>query len=195
MAPSAADPQTFPCAITADGWLDPVKRCPSPNFDQRPLDTEISLLVVHGISLPPGQFGGGYIEAFFSNALPVERHPYFQEIAELKVSAHCLVDREGAVTQFVSFDQRAWHAGRSCFEGRSACNDFSVGIELEGEDLRPYTVAQYTALAELIKLLMARYPALTPERVVGHSDVAPGRKTDPGPSFDWTRLRQALATC
>lgn len=195
MAPSAADPRIFPSAITADGWLDPVTRCPSPNFDPRPPDTQISLLVVHGISLPPGQFGGGYIEAFFCNALPVEVHPYFQEIAELKVSAHCLVDRAGAVTQFVSFDQRAWHAGRSCFDGRSACNDFSVGIELEGEDLRPYTAAQYASLAGLIKLLMARYPALTPERVAGHSDVAPGRKTDPGPGFDWTRLRQALATC
>ncbi len=176
---------TQPCLIDATGWLSPVVRCPSPNFNTRPVGTDIELLVIHNISLPPGRFGGGYIERFFCNQLPVEDDPYFGTIGQLQVSAHCLVDRRGRVTQFVSFADRAWHAGASTFAGRANCNDFSVGIELEGTDEQPYTAEQYSALVQLTRLLMARYPALSAERIVGHDTIAPGRKTDPGPAFDW----------
>ena len=164
----------------------------SPNCDERPDDADIDLIVVHAISLPPGDFGGPWVEALFTNCLDPEADPYFEEICELRVSAHAVIWRSGAVTQFVPFHQRAWHAGESVFEGRQRCNDFSIGIELEGCDDAPFEDAQYTVLAELAGALMARYPRITPERIIGHSDVAPGRKTDPGPRFDWTRLRALL---
>jgi AmpD protein len=177
---------------TSTGWVDGIRHCPSPNYNQRPLG-EISLLVIHNISLPPGQFGTGKVQAFFGNQLVVDEHPYFAEICHLQVSAHFLIERDGAVTQFVSCLDRAWHAGVSHFEGRDNCNDFSLGIELEGTDEQPYTDRQYQALIELTEQLRDAWPAITVERIRGHCDIAPGRKTDPGPAFDWARLRAALA--
>lgn len=174
------------------GVLEGVRQCPSPNFDARPADALIDLVVVHGISLPPGEFGGSWVDALFTNTLDPGAHVYFQEICPLKVSAHLLIARTGEVTQYVPFHQRAWHAGQSCFAGRTACNDFSIGIELEGTDDTPYTEAQYRALARVIRALMQAYPAIGPERIVGHSDIAPGRKTDPGPAFEWARLHTFL---
>lgn len=174
------------------GWLEGVVRCPSPNANERPVGTEVSLLVVHNISLPPGEFGGGYVEAFFQNRLEKNAHPYFATIADMQVSAHLFIDRTGKITQFVPFSARAWHAGQSCFDGVSNCNDYSVGIELEGTDDLPYTDAQYQALEKVTRQLMLTYPTLTPERIVGHEHIAPGRKTDPGPAFDWSRFRGAL---
>jgi len=179
--------------LSAQGWLRGAVQLPSPNANQRPVGSEVSLLVVHNISLPPGQFGGGHIEAFFCNALEVDADPYFAEIAELQVSAHFLIARCGAITQFVATEQRAWHAGQSQFNGRENCNDFSIGVELEGCDDVAYSGAQYRALADLSAVLMARYPAIKGERVVGHSDIAPGRKSDPGDAFDWQRYRSLLA--
>lgn len=174
-----------------NGWCQGARHCPSPNFNARP-EGEISLLVIHNISLPPGQFATGKVQAFFQNRLDVTEHPYFEGISELRVSAHFLIERDGAITQFVSCLDRAWHAGISRFEGREACNDFSLGIELEGTDDLPFTVEQYQALITLTRQLQAAYPAITTHRICGHSDVAPGRKTDPGPAFDWTRFRRAL---
>lgn len=171
------------------GWLQGVRRVESPNQDERPTDAAIDLLVIHGISLPPGEFGGGWVDALFSNTLDPQAHPYFQEIADLRVSAHVLIRRDGETVQYVPFHRRAWHAGQSCFEGRVSCNDFSIGVELEGCDDRPYEEAQYAALAELVRALMAAYPGITPQRITGHSDIAPGRKTDPGLAFDWPRFR------
>ncbi|MCQ4269321.1 1,6-anhydro-N-acetylmuramyl-L-alanine amidase AmpD [Pseudomonas sp. FIP_A4] len=178
----------------ATGWCEGVRHCPSPNFNERP-DGEISLLVIHNISLPPGQFGTGRVQQFFQNCLPCGEHPFFAEIAELRVSAHFLIERDGTITQFVSCLDRAWHAGVSRFGEREGCNDFSLGIELEGTDFQPYSEAQYVALIELCRLLQRAYPAITGERICGHSDIAPGRKTDPGPAFDWLRLRAAAITC
>ena len=175
----------------SSGWCHGIHHCPSANFNARPLG-EISLLVIHNISLPPGQFGAGKVQAFFQNRLDADEHPYFAEIAAMQVSAHFLIERDGGVSQFVSCHDRAWHAGQSSFAGRDNCNDFSIGIELEGTDELPFTDAQYTALAELVDLLRRAYPAITAERICGHSDIAPVRKTDPGPAFDWTRLRAAL---
>ena len=175
----------------ASGWFHGVRHCPSPNFNARPSD-EISLLVIHNISLPPGQFGTGKVQEFFQNQLDVTEHPYFAGIIDLKVSAHFLIERDGKITQFVSCLDRAWHAGVSSFEGREACNDFSLGIELEGTDDLPFSDAQYQALIGLTRQLQAAFPAITLQRICGHSDVAPGRKTDPGPAFDWTRFRGAL---
>ena len=174
------------------GWLQDVRRCPSPNFDQRPADTVIGLLVVHGISLPPGEYGGDYIEHLFTNKLDQHAHPYFGQITALRVSAHALIRRDGELTQFVPFHQRAWHAGESSFGGRSQCNDFSIGIELEGCDDQPYRSAQYEALARLSHASMQRWPGITTQTIVGHCDIAPGRKTDPGPAFDWQRFRDLL---
>ena len=174
------------------GQLAGATFCTSPNFNQRPLNTEISLLVIHNISLPPGQFGGGHVEAFFCNRLDVPQDPYFETICDLAVSAHLLIDREGDVTQFVNFEERAWHAGKSLFEGRAECNDFSVGIELEGEDNTPYTDEQYLALARVTQVIMLAYPRITTDRVIGHCDIAPGRKTDPGSAFDWPRYKNAF---
>lgn len=168
--------------------------CPSPNFGPRPEGACISLLVVHNISLPPGEFGGGYIEEFFCNRLDPSVHPYFATISDLQVSAHALIDRDGSVVQFVSCLDRAWHAGRSCFQGEQECNDFSIGIELEGADDIPYTEAQYRKLAHLAALVKAAWPAVTDQRITGHCDIAPGRKTDPGEAFEWARLQQLLNT-
>ncbi|MCW8886386.1 MAG: 1,6-anhydro-N-acetylmuramyl-L-alanine amidase AmpD [Motiliproteus sp.] len=178
-----------------DGWIKPARRCPSPNQNKRPQD-EISLLVIHNISLPPGQFGEGYIEDLFQNCLDRDVHPYFEDIADLEVSSHLLIDRQGEIIQFVGFDQRAWHAGVSCYKGREQCNDFSVGIELEGTDDTTYTDQQYRVLVNTCRQLINTYPELTEERIVGHCDIAPGRKTDPGPSFDWQRFKLMLSdTC
>lgn len=174
-------------------WLEGVRIVPSPNCDDRPEREVVSLLVVHGISLPPGEFGGPYIDALFTNSLDEEAHPFFKEIAGLRVSAHLLIRRDGEVVQYVPFTRRAWHAGVSCFGGRERCNDFSIGIELEGTDEIPYEPVQYQRLAEVTKLLLASFPALDGERIAGHCDIAPGRKSDPGPCFDWPHYRSLLA--
>lgn len=175
-----------------EGWLYPCRQVPSPNFNARPEAAELSLLVIHNISLPPEQYGGGYIEQFFCNQLDSTLHPYFQTICDLQVSSHLLIDRGGGVVQFVSFLERAWHAGESSFLGCSNCNDFSIGIELEGSDTAPFTAAQYSSLLAVTQAIMAEYPGITPDSIVGHSDIAPGRKTDPGPFFDWSSYRHAL---
>lgn len=175
-----------------DGWLDTAVKCPSPNINQRPEPDDISLLVVHNISLPPGEFGGGYVQALFQNQLDPSAHPYFATIAGLQVSAHLLIERDGNIIQFASFDARAWHAGASSFEGVANCNDYSIGIELEGTDDLPFTDAQYDALQKVTRQLLLTYPKLTPERITGHEHIAPGRKTDPGPAFDWSRFRSAI---
>lgn len=168
-------------------------RCvPSPNYGPRPGGCEPDLLVIHNISLPPGQYGGDCVERFFTNCLDWGAHPFFAEIHGVEVSAHVLIRRCGELVQFVRFCDRAWHAGQSCFQGRENCNDFSIGIELEGTDDEPYTEQQYRALSDLTRVLLCSYPALDIGRIVGHSDIAPGRKTDPGPAFDWRRYRLAL---
>jgi len=177
----------------ATGRLAGARQCPSPNCDERPPGAPIDLVVVHGISLPPGEFGGPWIESLFTNSLPTDGHPYFAEVAGLRVSAHLLVRRDGEIVQFVPLQQRAWHAGASQWQGRQACNDYSIGIELEGTDTLPYESIQYRRLAELLAAIMAAYPGVSEERVVGHSDVAPGRKSDPGLAFDWPGLRAQLA--
>ena len=161
----------------------------SPNFNQRP-DDHINMVVIHNISLPPNQFSGHFIEDFFCNELDCSAHPYFQEIKDLKVSAHLLIKRDGEMIQFVPFNERAWHAGVSEFQGQSNCNDVSIGIELEGADDIPYTQQQYQCLANVTLSLCEQYPLITRERIVGHCDIAPGRKTDPGPSFDWPYFLQ-----
>ena len=160
----------------------------SPNFDERPVDAVVDLLVIHNISLPPNEFGGAYVKDFFQNTLDSSAHPYFEEIKDLQVSSHLFIDRTGKLTQFVPFDKRAWHAGQSCFQDRERCNDFSIGIELEGADDIEYTDAQYRVLRAVIVCLQMTYPGLSSNHIVGHCDIAPGRKTDPGPSFDWNRL-------
>jgi AmpD protein len=168
----------------------------SPNCDARPPGIDTNLIVVHGISMPPGEFGGPWIERLFTNTLPPEAHEYFAQIGPLRVSSHLVVARGGDLTQYVKFTDRAWHAGVSCYEGREACNDFSVGVELEGTDDLPYEPAQYHVLSEVVAALCAAYPSFSPKRVVGHSDIAPGRKTDPGPAFDWPRARSLIdAAC
>jgi len=169
-------------------WLTDITRTPSPNFDERPDSTDISLLVIHCISLPPGEFGNHYIDRLFANQLDPDDHPYFKDIYQLTVSAHLLIKRDGSCVQYVPFDKRAWHAGLSCYEGRERCNDFSIGIELEGTELVAYTDRQYAKLATVIRTLLETYPKLSTQRITGHSDIAPGRKTDPGASFDWQRL-------
>lgn len=173
-------------------WLEGVRRLPSPNCDERPDVSEIDLVVIHGISLPPKKYGGPYVECFFTNCLDTTVDPYFREISHLKVSSHIYITREGDLTQFVPFNLRAWHAGESEFRGRCQCNDFSIGIELEGCDEEPYEIGQYEKTAEIIRLLMSNWPGITPERIVGHSDIAPGRKTDPGPGFDWEYFQALL---
>jgi AmpD protein len=176
------------------GLLDEVRQVESPNCDERPADCEPDLIVVHGISLPPGEFGGPWIEQLFTNRLPAEEHPYFAEIADLRVSAHFLISRDGGLAQYVPINRRAWHAGESCFETRECCNDFSIGIELEGEDQTPYEKEQYHCLAMLINCLRSQMDSLAKASVVGHSDIAPGRKTDPGEAFDWHYLDTLLTT-
>jgi AmpD protein len=176
--------------IDAGGRASRARQLRSPNCDERPAGAAVTLLVVHGISLPPGAFGGDAIERLFTNRLDGAAHPYFATIAQLRVSAHFVVRRDGRLLQFVPCARRAWHAGASAWRGRERCNDFSVGIELEGTDALPYTRRQYRMLGRVVRALARRYPI---EDVVGHSDVAPGRKTDPGPAFDWARLARALA--
>ena len=173
------------------GWCAGVRHCPSAHCNERP-QGEISLLVLHNISLPPGQFGTGKVQEFFTSGLNASEHAYFAGIVDMRVSAHFFIERDGQISQFVSCLQRAWHAGVSSFAGRDNCNDFSLGIELEGTDDLPYSEAQYDALVALVQQLLAAYPALSVERICGHCDIAPGRKTDPGPAFDWPRLRTAL---
>lgn len=168
------------------------RQVPSPNYNERPPAMAPELIVIHCISLPPGQYGGAHIERFFQNVLGVDEHPYFETIAGLQVSSHLLIRRDGEVVQFVPFDKRAWHAGQSCYEGRDNCNDFSIGIELEGTDDSAYESIQYDRLKQVIESLLREYPTLKPGAIVGHSDIAPGRKTDPGPGFDWAQLRKEL---
>ena len=176
-----------------DGWLQQATKSPSPNFNARPEGAGINLLVIHNISLPPGEFGGHWIDDFFQNRLDPGAHPYFAEIAAMEVSAHCLIRRDGEVVQYVSFDQRAWHAGTSCYDAQQNCNDFSIGLEMEGSDEIPYTYEQYQSLAQVSRSIMQHYPAITSERITGHSDIAPGRKTDPGQAFDWHAYMKMLA--
>lgn len=166
-------------------WLEGIRKVLSPNCDQRSESTEIDLLVIHSISLPPDKFGGDYIDQLFTNSLDPNDHPYFKEIASHKVSAHILINRQGVLTQYVPFTQRAWHAGESAFEGRANCNDYSIGIELEGCDSRDFTQAQYETLAHLTGAIMQYWPKITKDRITGHCHIAPNRKTDPGPRFNW----------
>lgn len=174
------------------GLIRPATQCPSPNQDERPDGSEPELVIIHGISLPPGEFGGPYIESLFTNCLDCTAHPYFREIEGMQVSSHLLVRRDGELIQFVPFERRAWHAGLSQFRGRSCCNDYSIGIELEGTDETPYTDEQYNQLVAVIQAIIATYPKVSARRIAGHCDVAPGRKTDPGPAFDWLRLYDGL---
>jgi AmpD protein len=178
-----------PAAISADGLLGSARYIPSPNCDERPAGCAIELLVVHHISLPPGEFGGPGIIELFTNQLDPAAHPYYAAISGSKVSAHFFIRRDGELIQFVSCAMRAWHAGESSWKGRARCNDFSIGIELEGTGSTPFTGAQYGRLAEVTRVLAARYPIAD---IAGHSDIAPGRKSDPGPSFDWARYRAML---
>ncbi len=169
-------------------WLDSVRHCHSPNFNDRPIDTEISLIVIHCISLPPKQFGNDYINQLFCNKLDPDLHPYFKKIYQHPVSAHILIRRNGEIIQYVPFNKRAWHAGQSEYHKRQHCNDYSIGIELEGTENIAYEEIQYQQLVTLINALLTHYPSLSHQRIVGHSDIAPGRKTDPGASFDWQKL-------
>jgi AmpD protein len=183
-------------ALTIDGTtglLLGVRQVLSTHWDARPAAAAPELIVVHGISLPPGEFGGPWIEQLFTGGLRAAAHPYFAEIVGSRVSAHVLIRRDGMPIQFVPFGERAWHAGVSSWQGRPACNDFSIGVELEGTDELPYELGQYAQLAALVAALCASYPTLSPEGVVGHSDIAPGRKSDPGAAFDWPYLRSLLA--
>jgi AmpD protein len=179
--------------VDAAGWCAAARRIDSPNCDARPPDAEISLLVIHNISLPPGEFGGPGIEQLFTNRLDPAAHPYYATIDSLRVSSHFFIRRCGELIQFVSCRQRAWHAGASSWRGRERCNDFSIGVELEGSDDQPFSDAQYAQLNGLIRSLRAAYPSLTD--VAGHSDIAPGRKTDPGPYFDWSRVQPLVRGC
>jgi len=176
------------------GLIKEARQQPSPNCDLRPNESDISLIVIHGISLPPGKFGNDYIDQLFCNQLNPNEHPYFKEIAELRVSSHILIRRDGEVVQYVPLHKRAWHAGVSCYKERECCNDFSIGIELEGEDETPYTDEQYQTLSKTIKSLTKYYPGLTKQTIAGHSDIAPGRKTDPGEAFDWAVLNKLLSS-
>ena len=173
--------------------LDEADYIPSPNKDDRPEGADINLLVIHSISLPPGEYGGDYIAQLFTNSLQANAHPYFQQIHQLEVSAHVLIKRDGGLIQFVPFNKRAWHAGKSCYQGNECCNDFSIGIELEGTDTDPFESKQYESLVELVKCLCRNYPSISTQRIAGHSDIAPGRKTDPGSGFDWDKLSTLLA--
>ncbi len=175
--------------INQEGWLEQSKKIPSPNFDDRPKNTEIKLIVIHNISLPPENFNPSNIEKLFLNKLDFDSHEYFKEIRDLKVSSHFLIDREGHITQFVSVYKRAWHAGKSNFKNEDNCNDFSLGIELIGSDNSIFENKQYASLKKLIKSLKKVFPKILEDNIVGHSDVAAGRKTDPGPFFDWTKIR------
>jgi AmpD protein len=174
-----------------DGRLPDALWVPSPNFGPRPPEAVVSLLVIHNISLPPGQFGTGCVPRFFTNQLAADEHPYFAGIADLKVSSHFLIERDGTLYQFVNGNDRAWHAGASCYKGRPDCNDYSVGIELEGCDDTPYSDMQYQVLAQVTMALRRYYPMIG-NRIAGHNEIAPGRKTDPGAAFDWPRYLNSL---
>jgi len=179
--------------LDADGgWLGAAQRISSPNCDERPPASRVNLIVVHGISLPSGCFGGDEIIQLFCNQLDCTAQPALAELEGVRVSAHLLLRRDGALVQFVPFYQRAWHAGVSSWQGCDGCNDFAIGIELEGSNGLPYEAVQYRNLARVAQLLMRHYPGITPERIVGHSDIAPGRKTDPGPAFDWEQLQRLI---
>ena len=178
---------------TTTGLIENVPFTASPNIDNRPEDDDIDLLVIHSISLPPGEYGGPWIEKLFTNTLPADEHPYFKEIHQMKVSAHVLIRRDGTVQQFVPFHQRAWHAGASCYGERETCNDYSIGIELEGTDDSAFEDIQYQQLAELINALDNSYDKISKNRLTGHSDIASGRKSDPGSGFDWGKLRDLLS--
>ena len=186
---TTSDKARAPRAAWHDGWWNRARHCPSPNFGPRPSGTAIDLAIVHSISLPPGQYGGDEIERLFTNRLDWDAHPYFQAIRGLQVSSHFVIRRDGELLQFVSCDQRAWHAGRSSWLGRDECNDYSVGIELEGLEGETFEAAQYETLARTLRALRRRYPL---RAVVGHEHVAPGRKIDPGPGFDWHSLQRLL---
>jgi AmpD protein len=186
---STSEPPASAPAGWHDGWWQGARTCPSPNFGPRPEGMEIDLVVLHSISLPPGEYGGDAIEQLFLNCLDWDAHPYYQQIRGLQVSAHFVVRRSGETVQYVSCDARAWHAGRSQWRGRDNCNDYSIGIELEGLEGETFEPAQYAALVPLLRAIRARYPV---REVVGHEHVAPGRKIDPGPGFDWAALRAAL---
>lgn len=177
---------------TSTGLLDAARQVQCPNYDDRPSHDDIDLIVVHGISLPPGEYGGPWIDALFTNCLNPEKHPYFREIHKLEVSSHLLIRRDGEIVQYVPFHKRAWHAGQSEYQNRQRCNDFSIGIELEGVDDQAYEDVQYQQLANVINSLCETYPRINKQRIAGHSDIAPGRKTDPGSAFDWPRLRQLI---
>ena len=178
--------------ISADHWLNPVYRRTSPNQDERPREYDISLLVIHAISLPPGEFGSGEVERLFTNSLDCSSHPSYSSLEGVRVSSHLLIDRNGRVTQFVPFDRRAWHAGESSFQGRKECNNFGIGIELEGTETVPFTESQYSALIAIARVLMDRYPLIQSHRIVGHNEIAPHRKWDPGPQFDWSMFKERL---
>lgn len=180
-----------PLTLDPAGWLPGVRHVASPNADARPQDELLRVVVIHSISLPPGRYGGDEIERLFTNRLDPDLHPYFKGIAGLRVSAHFLVRRDGQLIQFVPVTMRAWHAGVSCWAGRERCNDYSIGIELEGDDTGPFEDAQYEQLSHLLAALRQRFPV---EAVVGHCDIAPGRKTDPGPCFDWRRIQVTLSS-
>jgi N-acetyl-anhydromuramoyl-L-alanine amidase len=188
--PPYRPPETFVDRVS--GLIQPARQVVSPNRDERPAGMLPELIVVHGISLPPDEYGGPWIDRLFTNALPPDVHPYFATVAALQVSSHLLIRRDGEFVQYVPFHLRAWHAGASSYCGRERCNDFSIGIELEGSDELAYEPAQYRALSTAIHALCRAYSSLSPERVTGHSDIAPGRKTDPGPAFDWPRTRALL---
>ena len=182
-----------PYSINTDtGVIAPARQCPSPNCDARPEDATPDMLVIHSISLPPGVFGGPEIEQLFTNQLDWGAHPYFSGIRGLTVSSHLLIRRDGELLQFVPFTQRAWHAGESSFRGRGCCNDYSIGVELEGEDESPYSDEQYAVLCDVSRAIIAAYPVITGREIAAHSDIAPGRKTDPGPAFDWLRLYDGI---
>lgn len=186
-------PMSTPYRIdTQSGLIQPARQVSSPNCDERPERALPDTLVIHGISLPPGVFGGPEIEQLFTNQLDWDAHPYFAEIRGLTVSSHLLIRRDGELLQFVPFTQRAWHAGESSFRGRSCCNDYSIGIELEGEDEIPYSDEQYAVLCDVSRAIIAAYPGITGREIAAHSDIAPGRKTDPGPAFDWLRLYDGI---
>ena len=178
--------------MQADGWFEGVDHTPSSNCDERPPGAEVSLLVIHGISLPEGVFGTPWIDRLFTNSIRGDEVAGFDGLAGLRVSAHLLIRRGGDLVQYVSLRQRAWHAGISHYRGRERCNDFSVGIELEGSDHTPYTESQYRQLQRVITVIIRQFPAITPDRIVGHCDIAPGRKSDPGPYFDWSRVRSEV---
>jgi len=174
------------------GWLSTARHLASPNCDDRPEKTDINLLVIHCISLPPDEFGGPWIDAFFTNALDPDQHPYFREIRQLKVSSHLLIRRNGECVQYVPFHKRAWHAGESAYDNDPNCNDYSIGIELEGSENLPYEEIQYKILADVTRSILDNYPAMTKDRITGHCDIAPERKKDPGPYFDWEKYRTLI---